>query len=90
MKDGEEEYIDYAMSLDATTPAAGVCHSKGQNTGIPPQWIPYFYIENTKESLDKCLALGGSVIKESKKKDGTYNYVIVKDIQGSIFGMGNM
>lgn len=90
MKDDEEDYVDYVMTIDPNSPAGGICSSRGQNKGIPAQWTPYFYVENTEESLNKCLILGGSLLKSSKKKDGTFNYVIVKDIQGAVFGMGNM
>lgn len=88
MKDGEEEYADYAMMLDAETPAGGICTNRGQNQGIPPQWIVYVNVENVEESLAKCLALGGKLLKESKKKDSSLQYVIVQDPQGSVFGMG--
>ncbi len=82
MKDGDESYEDY--------PGGGICHNRGQNAGMPAQWITYFYVDNVDESLEACIAMGGSLIKSSKKKDGTLNYVIVKDPQGNVFGMGNM
>lgn len=90
MKDGEEEYVDYGMAVDPTTPAGGICHNRGKNKGIPPQWISYFYIDDVEKALQTCLDLGGELLKENRKKDGTLSFVIVKDPQGAVFGMGNM
>lgn len=90
MNDGAGPYTDYCMAIDTHTTGGGICHNRGSNQGIPPQWITYFYVEDIAQSLATCLAKGGKLVKESRKKDGTYNYVIVADPQGSIFGMGSM
>lgn len=90
MADGAEPYTDYGMAIDTQTHGGGICHNRGSNKGIPPQWITYFYVEDIAQSLATCLAKGGRLLKESRKKDGSYNYVIVTDPQGSVFGMGNM
>lgn len=90
MQDGKEEYEDYVMTIENETPAGGICNNKGVNRGIPPQWIPYFFVPDVQESLSICLKLGGTLVIDSKKPDGTLNYVIVKDPQGAVFGMGNM
>lgn len=90
MKDGEENYVDYGMAADPITPAGGICHNRGKNKGIPPQWISYFYIDDVQKALQTCLNLGGELLKENRKKDGTLSFVIVKDPQGAVFGMGNL
>ena len=90
MKDGDESYVDYGMASDPTTPAGGICHNRGKNKGIPPQWISYFYIDDVEKALQNTLDLGGELLKESRKKDGTLSFVIVKDPQGAVFGMGNL
>lgn len=90
MKDGEEDYEDHAMMVDETTPAGGICNQRGVNKNIPSQWIMYVLVENVEDSLQKCIELGGELIHGSKKKDGTYQFVIVKDPQGHVFGFGKM
>lgn len=90
MKDGEESYVDYGMAADPTTPAGGICHNRGKNAGLPAQWISYFYIVDVEKALQNCIDLGGELLKESRKSDGTLSFVIVKDPQGAIFGMGNL
>lgn len=91
MKDENgEAYSDYAMMIDEATPAGGICNKRGVNQNIPSQWIMYVKVEDTKDTLDKCLKYGGQLVHENRKKDGSLNYVIVKDPKGVIFGFGNM
>lgn len=90
MKDNEETYADYAMTSDDGTAVSGICNQRGVNKNIPPQWIMYVNVENVAKSLEKVIELGGKLISESKKKDGSYNYVIVQDPVGAVFGLGTM
>jgi len=90
MKDGEDEYNDFAMAIDETTPGGGICNNRGTNHGMPAQWITYFNVENIAETIKICLDKGGSIVKENLKKDGTYNYAILKDPMGIIFGVVNV
>jgi len=88
MKDGEEPYEDFAMMTDKDTAVGGICNQRGVNANIPPQWITYINVEDVEKSLNKAIALGGKLIHESKKKDGSYNFVIIADPVGAVFGMG--
>ena len=90
MKDSGETYSDYAMTSDDGTAVSGICNQRGVNKNIPPQWIMYINVENVKESLEKVLELGGKLILESKKADGSYNFVIVQDPVGAVFGLGKV
>jgi len=90
MKDVTGSYADYAMKIDQDTAVSGICHHRGTNLGIPPQWILYIQVENVEVSLRKCLESGGKLVHENRKQDGSYNYVIVQDPVGALFGMGKM
>lgn len=90
MKDDDGEYQDYAMLIDQENAAGGICNARGLNKGLPPQWIMYIYVEEVEERLNKSLELGAELIHSHKKADGSYNYVILKDPAGAIFGLGNM
>ena len=90
MKDNGEAYADYAMTTDEGTAVSGICNQRGVNKNISPQWIMYVNVENVAGSLEKVLQLGGKLISESKKKDGSYNYVIVQDPVGAVFGFGSV
>lgn len=87
MKDGSDEYSDYIMKDLQGNPVAGVCNSRGVNTGIPPQWIMYISVENVTESLDKALKLGGKLLKEHKAKDGSLVYAMIEDPAGAVFAL---
>ena len=88
MKDGDEHYVDYGMGNNGEG-SAGICNKRGKNSGIPSQWMMYINVENVETSLQKVLELGGKLIHEARKKDGSYYYVIVEDPQGACFGLGN-
>lgn len=90
MRDEEGEYNDYAMLVDPENAAGGICNKRGKNNSLPTQWIMYIYAEDVEERLKTAQELGGKLIHESRKPDGTYNYVIIEDPVGAVFGIGNM
>lgn len=90
MNDNGEKYNDFAMMINNDTPVSGVCNQRGVNKNIPPQWIMYINVENVSESLNKALNLGGTLLLESKKADGSYNFVIIQDPAGAVFGLGTV
>lgn len=90
MKDEDEAYVDYGMAVNEELPGGGICHNRGKNLGIPPQWIAYFYVDDVAKAMDDCVQMGGSVLKSHQKQDGTYNYALLQDPIGSVFGIGNM
>jgi uncharacterized protein len=77
------EYSDYVMSDDAGTGTAGVCHSRGANTGIPPQWIIYFVVADIAASIASVLQLGGAVITEPRNSGGG-TFSIIRDPAGAV------
>src|SRR5690606_8025292 len=63
MEDGDERYTDYFMLAEDGTPAAGVCHARGVNTGLPPVWLIYLSVGDLAESLRRVEDEGGTVVK---------------------------
>ena len=51
MEDAGERYADYNMLGDDGNPAAGVCHARGVNLGLPPVWMIYLPVGDLAESL---------------------------------------
>lgn len=90
MKDGEESYFDYAMKDADGNGVAGVCHLKGVNAGIPPQWIMYISVENITKSVDKALESGGKLLKEYRNKDGELLYAMIQDPAGAAFALAQI
>lgn len=87
MKDGEDAYEDYIMKSPDGKAIAGICHAKGINKEVPPQWIIYISVENVEETAQKAVQEGGEIIKEYHRKDGSLHLVMIQDPAGAVFGI---
>lgn len=88
LKMGDEEaYADYIMKDASGNWAGGVCHARGVNSNIPPVWMVYINVANIQESVDKCKALGGKVIKEAFDSNGHYIYAMLEDPAGTVLAV---
>lgn len=87
MKDGDGAYTDYVMKDDAGNWAGGICHSRGVNKDLPPQWIVYINVADIAQSVRKCVELGGKVLKESKNAEGEYQYALLQDPLGAVLAV---
>jgi len=77
------EYEDFIMkSPDSDEVIAGICHAKGENKGLPAQWLMYIVVENLDKSLETCKKLGGKVFGE-KRKMGEGFYCLIQDPAGA-------
>lgn len=83
MEDAGERYADYNMLGDDGNPAAGVCHARGVNVGLPPVWIIYLPVGELAESLRRVEEEGGKIIKATPGKRGEYRYAVVQDPVGA-------
>lgn len=83
MEDGDEGYADYNMLGEDGSPAAGVCHARGVNEGVPPVWMIYLPVGDLAESLHRVQEEGGEIIKATQGEDGEYAYVAVRDPVGA-------
>ena len=78
------DYDDYVMMQDSETPAGGVCHARGGNADIPPQWLLYVNVEDFDASIKACLASGGKVIGAKRKMgDDGRHYCLIQDPAGA-------
>jgi uncharacterized protein len=78
------DYQDYAMNLPGTqTPAAGICHARGSNAAIPPQWLIYITVANLDASMTECKRHGGSVVV-GPRGSGKGRYCVIKDPAGAV------
>jgi len=77
------DYSDYVMAAsEGKEGVSGVCHARGGNAYLPPQWLVYITVENLDASLEKCQSLGGKVIG-SKRKMGEGHYCLIQDPAGA-------
>lgn len=76
------DYADYVMKAGEEG-VSGVCHARGGNAYLPPQWLLYVTVENLDESLEKCKNLGGQVIGEKRKMGEQGHYCLIQDPAGA-------
>ena len=78
------EYDDYCMTQPGSgETVAGVCHARGPNTKLPPQWIIYITVENVDKSIERCKALGGKVI-DGPRMYGDKQFCVIQDPAGAV------
>jgi predicted enzyme related to lactoylglutathione lyase len=82
MEDAGERYADYNMFDADGSPAAGVCHARGVNLGLPPIWMIHLPVGDLAESLRRVREGGGKVIKATRGTDGKYARAVVQDPVG--------
>ena len=79
-------YSDYTMypggAAEGSAPSGGICHAHGSNSGLPPQWLIYIIVESIAASIEKCVALGGSVV-DGPREMGTDLFAVIKDPAGA-------
>ncbi len=83
MEDGSEHYADYNMLDEDRNPAAGVCHARGLNVGLPPVWMIYLSVGDLVESVRRVQEEGGEVIKVMQEANGEYMSAVVRDPVGA-------
>jgi predicted enzyme related to lactoylglutathione lyase len=72
-------YDDFNMNLPGTdVPAAGVCHARGGNADLPPQWLIYVVVTDLAASAAAVERLGGAVLRRSRR------HCLIKDPAGAV------
>lgn len=80
------DYADFNMLDSEGVPAAGVCHARGGNADMPPQWMIYVYVADLDASLAACRAGGGQVVAGPKTM-GAARYAAIRDPAGAVMGL---
>jgi predicted enzyme related to lactoylglutathione lyase len=87
MEDSSNRYADYNMLDDDGSPAAGICHARGVNSGLPPTWLIYLRVGDLADSLRRVRDEGGTVIKATRGTDGEYVHAVVQDPVGACLAL---
>lgn len=78
-------YDDYCMIPSAGgDPVAGVCHKRGSNAGMPPQWMIYITVADLDHSIAKCRELGGKLIVAPRNMGNDDRYCVIEDPAGAV------
>jgi uncharacterized protein len=87
MADEGARYTDHNMLGGDGSPAAGICHARGVNAGLPPVWLIYLPVGDLAESLRRVEDEGGRVVKTVRGQDGEHAYATIQDPVGAYFAL---
>jgi predicted enzyme related to lactoylglutathione lyase len=77
-------YSDFSMVPPGADEAvAGICHARGTNANLPPQWLIYIVVEDLERSTNRCTELGGEVI-DGPRSLGRGRFCVVQDPAGAV------
>ena len=81
------DYVDYAVAAPGTgETVAGICHARGSNANIPPQWLIYVSVADVEASAKRCVELGGEVL-DGPRTMGAQSFCVVRDPAGAVLGL---
>jgi hypothetical protein len=67
-------------------PVAGVCHARGPNAGLPPQWLIYVAVADLDASTRRCVELGGTLV-DGPRSMGEKRFCVIRDPAGAHIGL---
>lgn len=80
-------YEDFFMKSSETgDTVAGICHARGDNAGLPAQWLSYVVVPNLESSLEQCAALGGTALTEIRGGCEA-RYCVIRDPAGAVLAL---
>lgn len=78
------DYADYDMlPPDGSESMAGICHARGTNANVPPQWLIYITVEDVDASAQRCIDLGGKVL-DGPRQMGASRFCVIQDPAGAV------
>ena len=81
---GYEDYLLIAPGSDETV--AGICHARGPNADLPPQWLVYVFVEDVDASASRCRELGGEVVAGPREMGGG-RFCVIRDPAGAVLAL---
>ncbi len=77
-------YSDFNMIAPETgETVAGVCHARGSNSDLPPQWLVYIVVEDVDHSARVCRERGGAVLAGPRSMGGG-RFCVIRDPAGAV------
>lgn len=81
------DYEDYSMLPPGSDEAvAGVCHARGANAALPPQWLMYVGVDDLDRSLMACREAGGAVV-DGPRTMGKDRFAVIRDPAGAVLAL---
>ena len=81
-------YNDFCMNAPrGGKTMAGVCHARGLNADLPPQWLIYIAVEDLNASLRQCRKLGGRALRKTRSLGEGGRYSVIQDPAGAFVAL---
>lgn len=81
------DYNDYVIQAPGVQEAvAGICHARGTNANLPPQWLMYVHVADVDASARKCIELGGRVL-DGPRELGRLRLCVIQDPAGAVLAI---
>ena len=78
------DYDDFNMNQQSSgETVAGICHARGSNADIPPQWMMYVRVTDVEYSVKEVQQLGGQILKGPTSFGGE-SYYVIQDPAGAV------
>lgn len=78
------DYDDFTMKTpNSGTAVAGVCHARGSNADLPPQWLIYITVADVDASAATCTDQGGKLIVPPRSM-GSARFCVIEDPAGAV------
>jgi hypothetical protein len=85
---GMGDYSDFNMLAPVSNEvAAGVCHARGVNAGLPPVWLVYVAVADLEVSMSRCRELGGAVVAGPSGMGSYGRYCVIRDPAGAYLAL---
>ncbi len=82
------DYDDYVMMrAGSEEPVAGVCHARGVNADIPPQWLLYIVVADLDAALVAATTRGAVVLRGPTAMSAQGRYVVLRDPAGAAIAL---
>ena len=79
------DYADYCMHPTGDAkPVAGICHARGPNADLPPQWLIYITVSDLDQSVQRCRDTGGKVLREPRSMGSYGRLAVIQDPAGAV------
>ena len=82
--DGYDDYVMIARGTGESV--AGVCHARGSNAAVPPQWLVYVTVADVVASAARCTELGAEVL-DGPRPIGGKPFFVVRDPAGAVLAL---
>jgi predicted enzyme related to lactoylglutathione lyase len=81
------DYADFNICLpDSQEVVTGICHARGENANVPPQWLLYVWVADVRASAERCRSLGGRVL-DGPRPMGNQLFCVIQDPAGAVVAL---